>query len=94
VSFPVANSWHQLPGVVVMLVDDRHDPADERWSGVLLVVNATPWLVRQSLPMDASGFELHPVQAQGCDDLVRTAEVGSDWVGVPERTAAVFVRPR
>ncbi len=94
VSFPVANSWHQLPGVVVMAVDDRTDPVDERWSGLLVVFNATPWLVRQGLVMDVTGYELHPVQAGGSDDLVRTVEVGTDWVSVPERTAAVFVRPR
>jgi hypothetical protein len=94
VSFPAANSWHQLPGVVVMAIDDTTDPVDDRWSGLLAVFNATPWLVRQGLPLDVSGFELHPVQADGSDDLVRACEVGTDWVTVPERTAAVFVRPR
>nr|WP_300143892.1 pullulanase-type alpha-1,6-glucosidase [Propionicimonas sp.] len=94
VSFPVANSWHQLPGVVVMAIDDTTDPVDERWSGLLAVFNATPWLVRQGLPRDVSDFQLHPVQANGSDDLVRTCDVGTDWVTVPERTAAVFVRPR
>jgi pullulanase-type alpha-1,6-glucosidase len=93
-SFPVTNSWHQLPGVVVMSIDDRTDPVDERWSGVLAVFNATPWLVRQGLPMDVSGFRLHPVQESGADELVRRSEVGTDWVSVPERTVAVFVRPR
>ncbi|MCA0307698.1 MAG: pullulanase-type alpha-1,6-glucosidase [Actinobacteria bacterium] len=94
VSFPASNSWHQLPGVVAMAVDDRTDPVDERWSGLLLVVNATPWLVRQVLPMDLAGFRLHPVQRSGADEMVRGAEAGTDWVTVPERTAAVFVRPR
>jgi pullulanase-type alpha-1,6-glucosidase len=94
VSFPAANSWHQLPGVVVMVIDDTADPVDDRWSGLLAVFNATPWLVRQGLPLDVSDYRLHPVQADGRDDLVRTCEVGADWVTVPERTAAVFVRPR
>jgi pullulanase-type alpha-1,6-glucosidase len=94
VSFPVANSWHQLPGVVVMAIDDAAEPVDERWSGLLAIFNATPWLVRQGVPLDLSGYRLHPVQADGSDDLVRTCEVGRDWVTVPERTAAVFVRDR
>jgi pullulanase-type alpha-1,6-glucosidase len=94
VSFPAANSRHQQPGVVVMHIDDTVEPVDERWSGVLVVVNATPWLVRQSLSLDLAGYALHPVQASGADDLVRGCEVGADGVTVPERTAAVLVRPR
>ncbi len=93
-TFPVANSWHQLPGVIVMAVDDRLNPVDERWSGVMAVFNSTPWLVRQTLPLDLTGYELHPVQADGADPQVRQSEVGRDWITVPARTAAVFVRPR
>ena len=94
VTFPVANSWHQSPGVVVMAIDDRTSPVDDQWSGVLVVFNSTPWLVRQSLPLDLTGYALHPVQAEGADPLVRQSEVGRDWITVPARTAAVFVRPR
>jgi len=57
-TFPVANSWHQLPGVIVMAIDDRTSPVDERWSGVLAIFNATPWLVRQTLPLDLTGYVL------------------------------------
>jgi pullulanase-type alpha-1,6-glucosidase len=94
VRFPAANSWHQLPGVLVMTIDDPSGEVDARWSSLLVVFNAAPWLVRQTLPRDAAGYELHPVQASGSDDLVRTCDAGTDWVTVPERTAAVFVRPR
>ncbi len=93
-SFPVANSWHQQPGVIVMAIDDRTDPIDPRWSGVLVVFNATGWLVRQSVPLPLDGYTLHPVQAQGADPVVLSCELGSDWVTVPARTVAVFVRPR
>ena len=58
-TFPVANSWHQLPGVIVMALDDRRNPVDEQWSGVLTVFNSTPWLVRQTMPLDLSGYTLH-----------------------------------
>jgi len=93
-TFPVANSWHQLPGVIVMALDDRRNPVDEEWSGVMAVFNSTPWLVRQTLPLDLTGYALHPVQAEGADPVVLQSEVGRDWVTVPARTAAVFVRPR
>ena len=94
VTFPVANSWHQLAGVVVMAIDDRLAPVDDRWSGLLVVFNSTPWLVRQTLPLDVGGYVLHPVQAEGADRVVRGCQVGRDWVTVPARTAAVFVHPR
>lgn len=94
VSFPVTNSWHQLPGVIVMTIDDRTDTVDEQWSGLLAVFNATPWLARQTLPIDLAGYALHPVQATSRDEVVRGCEVGLEWVTVPGRTAAVFVRPR
>lgn len=94
VSFPAANTWHQMPGVVVLAIDDIVDPVDERWSGLITVFNATGWLVRQSLDADLSGYRLHPVQVEGADDVVRACEVGPDWITVPALTAAVFVRPR
>ena len=93
-TFPVANSWHQLPGVIVMALDDRRNPVDEQWSGLLAVFNSTPWLVRQTLPLDLTGYDLHPVQADGADPVVRQSEVGRDWIAVPARTVVVFVRPR
>ena len=67
---------------------------DERISGVLVVFNATNWVVRQSVPIDLTGYELHPVQAEGSDDLVRSSSAGPDWATVPPLTTAVFVRSR
>ncbi|MFT4110587.1 pullulanase-type alpha-1,6-glucosidase [Propionicimonas sp.] len=94
VRFPVADSWHQLPGVVVMAIDDPSAAVEERWSSVLAVFNTTPWLVRQTLPLDGRGYRLHPVQEAGADPEVRSCEIGADWLTVPGRTVAVFVRPR
>ncbi len=94
VTFPTSDSWHSSPGVIVMAIDDRVDPVDERWSGVLVVFNATNWVVRQSVPLDLTGFELHPVQAHGSDEVVRASSVGPEWATVPPLTTAVFVRPR
>ena len=94
VSFPAANSWHQIPGVIVMLIDDSTDPVDSRWSGVLVVFNATGWTIHQTLERDLTGFEPHPVQSGGSDPVVTGSRIGADWVRVPARTVAVFVRPR
>jgi pullulanase-type alpha-1,6-glucosidase len=94
VGFPVAGTWQQQPGVVVMHVDDSADPVDPAWSGLVVVFNTTAFTVRQALPFDASGFGLHPVQARGSDAVVQEAAIGTDWAGVPARTVAVYVRPR
>ena len=94
VSFPAANSWHQVPGVIVMLIDDATEPVDPRWSGVLAVFNATGWTIHQTLERDLTGFELHPVQVRGSDPVVTGSRIGADWIRVPARTVAVFVRPR
>jgi hypothetical protein len=76
-----------------MRIDDRADPVDPIWSGVLVVFNTTAFTVRQSLPGDASGFRLHPVQADASDAVAQSG-IGPDWATVPARTVAVFVRPR
>jgi alpha-1,6-glucosidases, pullulanase-type len=94
VRFPAANSWHQIPGVIVMLIDDASDPVDPCWSGVLVVFNATGWTIHQTLEAELTGFALHPVQTSGSDPVVTGSRIGADWIRVPARTTAVFVRPR
>jgi pullulanase-type alpha-1,6-glucosidase len=94
VSFPTAGTWQHQAGVLVMRIDDVTDPVDPVFSGLVTVFNTTPFTVRQSLPFDASGFGLHPVQAHSADPVVREAAIGTDWATVPARTVAVFVRPR
>ncbi|MBU4189318.1 MAG: pullulanase-type alpha-1,6-glucosidase [Propionicimonas sp.] len=63
------------------------------FAAALIVFNPTAWLVRQSLPLDFAGYRLHPAQAGGSDPVVKTCGQGADWVSVPGRTVAVFVRP-
>ena len=116
VSFPVAGTWQQAPGVIVMSIDAEADPstkvpgpaegmigmastssatlAADPFAAALIIFNPTPWLARQGLPLDFADYRLHPVQAVGSDAVVKTCANGADWVSVPGRTAAVFVRPR
>jgi pullulanase-type alpha-1,6-glucosidase len=93
-SFPAAGTWQHQAGVVVMRIDDSVDPVDPAFSGLVTVFNTTAFTVRQSLPFDASGYRLHPVQAYSADEAVQQASIGADWATVPARTVAVFVRPR
>ncbi len=97
VSFPVAGSWQHTPGVIVMAIEPdratRRGLLGEPYGAAVVVFNATAWVVRQSLPIDFADFRLHPVQASGSDEVVKTSASGADWVTVPGRTVGVFVRP-
>ncbi len=82
VSFPLSGSAQQVPGVIAMEVGD-----------LVVVFNASP--ERQSLADgDWRGAEygLHPVQASGADEVVKTAsfDAGDGSFSVPGRTVAVF----
>lgn len=95
VRFPVAGTWRQNPGTIVMAIDARRlggvlAPSDP-FDAAVIVFNPTAWVIRQSLPVSLADFRLHPVQATGSDEVVTTCGLGTDWVSVPGRTVAVFV---
>ena len=78
----------------MLLDDERGIPVGED-AALLLVANALPWPIRQSLPPGVGvGWELHPVQASGADPVVRHARVDDAAAVLPGRTLAVFRRPR
>ncbi|KQJ81407.1 pullulanase 1, chloroplastic [Brachypodium distachyon] len=92
-----------IPGVIVMSIEDaRNDrpemaQLDANFSSVVTVFNVCPDEVSMDIPALASmGLELHPVQANSCDALVRQSsyEAGKGRFTVPRRTASVFVEPR
>jgi pullulanase/glycogen debranching enzyme len=96
VAFPVSGTSDAHPGVVVMHVDDTVGPdADPALRGLLVVLNATPDLVRQRVPaLAGSALTLSPVQATGADPVVRTTrwDAATGTATVPGRTVAVLVR--
>ncbi|WP_203567619.1 pullulanase-type alpha-1,6-glucosidase [Aestuariimicrobium ganziense] len=95
-SFPVSGTDIDYPGVICMLVDDlAGERVDAEVSGLVVVINATGTTVVQRVPGLAGQWQLHPVQQESADSVVRTAWVEpGDAVGfhVPGFTAAVFVR--
>jgi pullulanase-type alpha-1,6-glucosidase len=97
VSFPDAGPG-QTPGVVVMAIDDRAGrDLDRRLEGVVVVFNASPAPVTETVGAAAGRrFRLHPVQARGSDPVVRAARYDrrAGAFTVPARTVAVFVAPR
>ncbi|HJE56897.1 MAG TPA: DUF3372 domain-containing protein [Nocardiopsis listeri] len=85
----------QTPGVITMRVDDTvGEDVDPELEGLVVVFNATPEQTTQVVDETVGqGYALHPVQAEGADEVVR--ESGFDpragAFTVPARTVAVFV---
>ena len=95
VSFPTANTWQQIPGVLLMHIDDRvGEPVDPTWAGLVAVFNATPREVHARVPGLEGDFVLHPVHQAGADPVVRGSQWRDGGFLVPARTVAVFVESR
>ncbi len=87
----------QIPGLIVMSVDDPAGAIDRRTTRVVSLINARPGAV-QFNASDAVGssLHLHPVLAQSSDAIVRTARFdrATGRFDVPGRTSAVFLARR
>ncbi|MET8769360.1 pullulanase-type alpha-1,6-glucosidase [Streptomyces sp. NPDC004658] len=82
-SFPLSGK-DETPGVITMRLGD-----------LVVVFNATPQRQEQTIgALAGTPYRLHPVQAAGADEVVRTASyaAGSGTFTVPARTVAVFTR--
>ena len=95
-TFPVSGTWTQVPGVILMLLDDTvGQPVDDRLARIAVVFNGTPWPVRQQASaVPGASWTLHPVQQSGADAIVRASLFVDGVFMVPGRTAAVFVESR
>ncbi len=97
VSFPLSGSDPTAPGVVVMRIDDTvGKDVDRRLRGVLVVFNASPDAVTQTVPgLAGASLTLSPVQAGGADPVVKQTRWSSAHgsVTIPGRTAAVLLQP-
>jgi pullulanase-type alpha-1,6-glucosidase len=81
-SFPLSGTDGQTPGVVLMKAGD-----------LVVVFNATPGRQQLAVPSLTGGdYTLHPVQASGSDDVVKSARytAATGTFAVPGRTVAVF----
>ncbi len=97
VSFPNGGP-DATPGVIVMLIDDLIGAdVDPGLAGALVVFNASPEGITETLP-DLAGrnFALTPALANGSDSVVRQTSwnVQAGSVTVPARTVAVLVEPQ
>lgn len=94
VSFPNSGA-DAAPGVIVMSIDDTVGAdADAALDGALVVFNASPDAVTQTIgDLKGRGFALTPAQAKGSDAVVKTTTWNSatGTVTVPARSVAVLV---
>ncbi|MET7678222.1 pullulanase-type alpha-1,6-glucosidase [Streptomyces seoulensis] len=82
-SFPLSGK-DETPGVITMRLGD-----------LVVVFNATPEQQNQRVgALAGTDYHLHPAQASGADDVVKSATytAGSGTFTVPARTVAVFTR--
>ncbi|MFD7884208.1 pullulanase-type alpha-1,6-glucosidase [Streptomyces bauhiniae] len=82
-SFPLSGK-DETPGVITMRLGD-----------LVVVFNATPERQDQRVAaLAGTDYRLHPVQASGADDVVKSASyaAGSGTFSVPARAVAVFTR--
>ncbi|WP_067195166.1 pullulanase-type alpha-1,6-glucosidase [Microbacterium sp. XT11] len=94
VTFPNGGA-DAAPGVILMQIDDLVGPdADPELDGALVVFNASPSPVTQTVPgLAGRGFELADAQADGSDAVVKTTawDAATGTVTIPARTVAVLV---
>ena len=85
----------QIPGVIVMSVDDSQNEFDMERNLVVVVFNANPALVELTLSeLSDRRLELHDVQQTSHDLIVRDSRFDDGTFTIPGRTTAVFVEPR
>ena len=86
VTFPNA---FETPGVIVMRVSGADRNSADQPGDVLVVFNSTPEPWEGEVEGD---FDLHPVQKEGADEVVKAATCTLGVARVPARTVAVFVQ--
>jgi len=83
----------QVPGIIVMTISDgqcAEESLDPDLDGILVIFNAD--LQSQEIDLGISGMELHHIQQNGSDDVVRSAAETEGVFSVPALTSAVFVK--
>ncbi|GAB7227419.1 pullulanase-type alpha-1,6-glucosidase [Vibrio rotiferianus] len=87
---------NQVEGLIVMSIDDGTSAGadlDPNYDAIVAVVNSTS--TAQSFTVKgAAGFELHEVQKNSADDIVKSASFSGETFTVPALTTAVFVQPQ
>lgn len=92
VTFP-GGGPEATPGLMVMRIDDTvGEDVDPSLQEVVTVFNVSPEAITEVIPgLDGKTYRLHSVQAEGSDEIVKSASLENGTVSIPARTVAVFV---
>ncbi|WP_423840778.1 pullulanase-type alpha-1,6-glucosidase [Vibrio mytili] len=87
---------NQVSGLIVMTIDDgvsAGQDLDPNYDAIVAVINASA--EQQSFTISGtSGFELHDIQKNSADSVVKAASFSGETFTVPALTTAVFVQPQ
>lgn len=79
---------HQA-GLIVMQINDNQDNLDPMRESLLVIFNNN--VSKQMLTVENVGqYQLHPVQKNGADDIVKQTKIGAHTVEVPAFSAVVL----
>lgn len=75
-----------------MHITDRiGDDLDPNYDEIVVIINATPDEITQTIDAATGPFSLHPIQADGTDPVVKGSSADGSAFTVPARTVAVFI---
>ncbi|WP_448547869.1 pullulanase-type alpha-1,6-glucosidase [Thalassotalea fusca] len=81
-------------GLIAMkIIDNSSKPNDSNYQEIIVFFNAST-SAKVFKYHNAQGFELHPVQVTGVDDLLKHAVTDSNAFHIPKISTAVFVKKR
>ncbi|WP_263080564.1 pullulanase-type alpha-1,6-glucosidase [Endozoicomonas sp. Mp262] len=81
----------QVKGLIAMELDDSQTNLDNQYKKIMVMVNATA--ASQSLTVKgAVGYQLHPVQQQSTDSVVKQSAFKNGSFSIPARSVVIFVK--
>ncbi|PKG86246.1 DUF3372 domain-containing protein [Colwellia sp. 75C3] len=94
-------SSEQQTGLLVMFIDDNAGEAvDDNYQSLMVIFNTSDktqtfkYKVKESFNVNRTqGYQLHPIQKQGADEVVKQSKVTAKGFTVPALSSVVFVKP-
>jgi len=92
------NTDNEQLGLLVMKIDDTQGtPVDENTDSLMVIFNSsaeTQLFKYDSDSYSTQGYQLHPIQNNGIDGVVKQAKVTAEGFKVPPLSSVVFVKAR
>ena len=90
------NTVEQQAGLLVMHIDDTAgETVDSKYQNLMLIFNTTDTTKTFSYSSSSTqGYQLHPIQMKGTDEVVKQSKVTAKGFIVPPLSSVVFVKLR